>query len=46
MVAQDIREKMLNKTLKIDHQNVEKLYEDWKYSRNDDLESQFFELND
>ena len=46
MVAHDIREKMLNKTLKIDHQNVEKLYEDWKYSRNDDLESQFFELND
>jgi len=46
MVAQDIREKMLNKTLKIDHQNIEKLYEDWKYSRNDDLESQFFELND
>ena len=46
MVAHDIREKMLNKTLKIDLQNVEKLYEDWKYSRNDDLESQFFELND
>lgn len=46
MIAQDIREKMLNKILKIDFQNVEKLYEDWKYSKNDDLETQFFELND
>jgi hypothetical protein len=46
MVAQDIRNQMLNKTLKFEYKNIEQLYEDWKYSKNDDLESEFFELND
>ena len=46
MIAQDIRNQMLNKTLKFEHKNIEQLYEDWKYSKNDDLETQFFELND
>lgn len=42
----DIREKMMNKDIKIDYENVSKLYEDWKYLKNDDLEAQFFEIND
>jgi hypothetical protein len=46
MVAQDTRNQMLNKTLKFEYKNIEQLYEDWKYSKNDDLESEFFELND
>jgi hypothetical protein len=45
-LTQDIREKMLNKEFKMDYNGVSKLYEDWKYSKTEDLESQFFEKND
>jgi hypothetical protein len=44
---QEFRGKMLNKeegTLTYD--NIHQFYEDWKYTRNQDLEAQFFEMND
>jgi len=46
--VQDIREKMLNKDKSepITYTNIKKLYEDWKYTKNDDLEHDFFEIND
>lgn len=46
MTVQDIREKMLNKEITTNYDNVQKLYEDWKYLKNDGLEAEFFELND
>ena len=45
-LVQDIREKMLNKDIEINHDNVTKLYEDWKYLKNEDIEAEFFELNE
>ena len=45
-IVQDIRSKMMNKEMTIDYNNIEKLYGDWKYGNNEDIESQFFELND
>jgi hypothetical protein len=45
-IVQEVREKMLNKDITVNYDNVEKLYEDWKYLKNEDLEAQFFELND
>jgi len=44
-IVQDIREKMLNKELKPNYENVHQLYEDWKYSKNEDIEHEFYELN-
>jgi len=46
LIVQDIREKMLNKEILINYDNVNKLYEDWKYLKNDDMEHEFHELND
>jgi len=45
-LVQDIREKMLNKELMLNYDNVKQLYEDWKYSKNEDIELEFYELND
>ena len=44
--VQELREKMLNKEITVSHDSVNILYEDWKYNRTEDLESQFFEIND
>jgi hypothetical protein len=44
--VQDIREKILNKETTIDYDNVKQLYEDWKYLKNEDIEHEFYELND
>jgi len=44
--TQDIREKMLNKEIPVNYNNIAKIYEDWKYTRNEGLEAEFFELND
>ena len=46
MIVQDIRQKMLDKEVTINYDNVAKLYDDWKYLKNEDLEAEFFELND
>lgn len=45
-ITQDIREKMMNKEYSFEYDNVLRLYEDWKYSKTEDLEAQFFEKND
>ena len=45
-LVQDIREKMINKETSITYDNVEKIYEDWKYSRNEGLDAEFYELSD
>jgi len=45
-LTQDIRQKMMSNDIKIDYETVSKLYEDWKYSKTEELEGQFFELND
>jgi hypothetical protein len=37
---------MMSNDIKIDYETVSKLYEDWKYSKTEELEGQFFELND
>jgi hypothetical protein len=43
---QEFRGKMLNKEVALTYDNVHQLYEDWKYTRNQDLEAEFFEMND
>ena len=45
-LVQDIREKMINKETSITYDNVEKIYEDWKYSRTEGLDAEFYELSD
>lgn len=45
-IVQDIREKMLNKEQALSYDNIEKLYEDWKYSRTESLDAEFYELSD
>jgi hypothetical protein len=42
----DLREKIMNKEINIEYDNIAKLYDDWKYLKNDSLEAEFFELND
>jgi hypothetical protein len=37
---------MLNKELTTTYDNVKQLYEDWKYLKNEDVEHEFYELND
>ena len=42
----DMREKMTKQEEKVSYEDVKKFYEDWKYSRNDKLEAEFYEQND
>ena len=44
-LVQDIREKMINKESSITYDNLEKMYEDWKYLRNEGLDAEFYELS-
>jgi hypothetical protein len=44
-VAKDIRSKMLNNEIKITYDNINQLYGDWKYSKTESLENDFFEKN-
>ena len=41
----DMKEKMMNKETKIEYDSVKNFYEDWKYSRSEKLESDFYEEN-
>ena len=45
-LVEKIRENMLNKEIKINYDSVEKLYGDWKYLKNEEVEAEFFELNE
>jgi hypothetical protein len=44
--ADMIRQNMLNKEVAVNYENVEKLYGDWKYSKNELLEAEFYEKCD
>jgi hypothetical protein len=44
--VQEIRTKMLGNCESLGYDDVKKLYEDWKYLKNEDIEHDFFELND
>jgi len=46
LFATGVRDRMINKTQKYDYDSIKNLYEDWKYSRNEKLEADFYELND
>ena len=45
-LVQDIRAKMINKDITPNYDNVKQLYEDWKYLKNEDIEHDFYELNE
>ena len=45
-LVDDIRKKMLNNELDITYENVKQMYEDWTYSKNEDIEAEFFEINE
>ena len=45
-LTQELRQKMMSNDIKIEYDTVSKLYEDWKYSKTDELEAQYFEVND
>ena len=42
----DMKEKMMNGETKIDYDVIKTFYEDWKYSRTEKLEQEFYESND
>lgn len=42
----DVREKMMNQEIQITYDEISKIYGDWKFTRTEDLEAQFFEKND
>ena len=42
----DMKDRMMNKETKTDYETVKALYEDWKYTRNDKLEADFYQEND
>lgn len=45
-IVMDIREKMMNSTMDVEYDTIEKLYGDWKYTTNESLEVDFFEKNE
>jgi hypothetical protein len=42
----DFKEKMMNVEKKVDYNTVKTFYDDWRYSRVEKLEQEFYELND
>ncbi len=42
----DLRNKIQNKDVKLDYDGVKTIFEDWKYAKSQELESEFFEKND
>ena len=44
--AKTIRENVFNKDIEVNYDNVAQLYDDWKYSRNELLEAEFYEQCD
>jgi hypothetical protein len=45
-VSKSMRDRLEDKEKSIDYSIISEMYEDWKYSRNVDLENQFYEMND
>jgi len=46
LITKELRNKLMNKEIEINYESISKLYEDWKFTRNDDLEREYFEQND
>lgn len=44
--TKDMRDNISNRDVKIDYNTIKKFYEDWKYSRNDVLEKEYYDNND
>ena len=44
--TKDMRDNISNGDVKIDYNTIKKFYEDWKYSRNDVLEKEYYDNND
>ena len=42
----DMKNKMMDNEQKIDYTTIHKFYHDWKYSRTEKLEQEFYETND
>lgn len=42
----DLRQKMVNNELDLSYEKVQTLYDDWKYTVNELIEAEFFELNE
>ena len=42
----DLRNKIQNNDVKLDYNGVKTIFEDWKYSKSQELESEFFEKNE
>jgi len=44
--TKDTREKLTKGEIKFDYTTIKDFYEDWKYSRNDVLDDEFYKMND
>jgi len=44
--TKDTRENLMKGELKFDYSTIKDFYEDWKYSRNDVLDDEFYKMND
>ena len=44
--TKDTRENLMKGELKFDYSTIKDFYEDWKYSRNDMLDDEFYKMND
>ena len=42
----DLRNKIQNNDVKLDYNGVKTIFEDWKYSKSQELESEYFEKNE
>jgi hypothetical protein len=43
--VKDIRQKMINDEVSINYENIQKMYDDWIYTNDESLETDFFELS-
>ena len=43
--VKDIRQKMINNEVSINYENIQKMYDDWIYTNDESLETDFFELS-
>jgi len=44
--TKDTREKLMEGSMKFDYETVKTFYEDWKYTRNNVLDEEFYKMND
>ena len=42
----DMKEKMMNKEIKVDYDTIKNFYEDWLFTRKEKMESEFYEQNE